>query len=459
MIEVKLINSPKRTGQSLAQHAARACYEGKLPGPGVKKRPDVKRQLLETGHHTTLEHGNYTFSVEGVSVGDVTFGFHYTTPYYNTDQRSGRYTADMFNSAGTSRIEALLDEVYPNLSNMDRNLAMAFVGRGIQLFHENLSAATEVAARWIREDRPRYPEKNIPGAAKKFAQEQLRAAIPVIFPTAFYYTVDLITLISQYRAAWKPGMRLALRKMVELVTADDPGIAYMFADVGTVFGDVAVDRVPFIQGDTCYPIYEPVSTLIDADEYYGDPPPREDIHPFDFLPVKPEYMTLRTLNLRTKETMSLTTMGQDQRHRSVRRSAANFTGQIYVPPLAREVGMDKSMALHQQEWLELRHFLDPALHVNLAPYGAVVSYVKSSDFASAIHDLVKRSCWQAQEEHYNKDIQVAPQIEARYPGHMLPKAMTAPCHRCKICGEGTRFCGRDMSTQDRGENYYPVRRV
>lgn len=453
MIEVKLINWPRRSAQSLAQHAARACYEGKLPGLGIRKRPSVKNQLVYTSHHTTLEHGSYTFSVEGVSVGDVTFGFHYTTPYYNTDQRSGRYTSDMFNNAGLKRIESLLEEVYPNLSRLDRKQVMAYVGRGMIHFHDNLPAAIEAAVRLIREERPRYPEKDIAMTAKKLAQEQLRSSIPIIFPTAFYYTVDLVTLVSQHRAAWKPGMRLALEKMVELVVAKDPQIAYMFK------GFSSEDKVPVINSDTCTPIYDPISELIDVDELYGDPPPREDIHPFDLLPVMPEYMGLRTLNLRTNETMSVTTMGQDQRHRSVKRSGAVFTGQVYVPPLAHEVGMDEDLVAIQQEWLELNSYLDPALHVNLAPYGAVVNYMKNSDFTAAIHDLVKRSCFQAQQEHYNKDIQVAPQIEAVYPGHLLPRTMVPPCFGCKICGEGSRFCGRDMTTQDRGENYFPRRLV
>ncbi len=451
-MRVTLINSPRLTAESMAQHAARTCYEAELPGRGMKKRPTVRGQLFGSGHHTTLEHGNYTFSVEGCSVGDVTFGFHYTTPWYNTDQRSGRYTSDMFNASGISRISDLLDTVYPESSAADRKMVLDFVEEGMVLFHENMPIATQEAAQLIREERPRASEKFIENNAKKLAQEQLRVAIPVIFPTAFYYTVDLVTLVTQYRAAWKPGMRLVLQKMVELVLAEDPKIGYMFGDIGEL------NKEPEFIGTSCKPVHDPISVVLDVDPYYGDPPPREDIHPIDFLPVKPEYLDLRTLNLRTCETMSVMTMGQDQRHRSVKRSEAKFTGEIYVPPIAQAIGMEKGIVQVQRNWMGLRDSLDPSLHVNLAPYGAMVTYVKSSDFASAIHDLSKRSCMKAQQEHFNKDIQIAPQIELLYPGHMLPRAMVPPCYGCKVCGEGDP-CGRDMTTQDRGENYFPRRRV
>lgn len=454
MIEVKLISTPSRSAESLAQHAARTCYESELPGPGMRKRPAVKDQLFDKGHHTTLEHGNYTFSVEGCAIGDITFGFHYTTPYYNSDQRSGRYTTDMFNPVGLSRIGDYLREVYPEVSHAESRQVLNYVGRGINLFHVYMPEAIKAVAEAIRDERPKASEKYIKNSAKKFAQEQIRSSIPVIFPTAFYYSINIVTLASLYRAPWKPGMRIVLQKMVDLVLANNPRIAYMFEGMGTTDQYIVHDGVTLTG---CR--YSPQSEVIRVDESCGNPPPREDIHPIDLLPVKPEYLSLKTDILETSERMSVATMGQDQRHRSVNRGNAFFTGEVYVPPIARAIGMEEGLIDISREWYDLRECLDPALHENLAPYGAVIRYTKSSNFAAAIHDLAKRSCWQAQEEHYNKDRQVRIGIAELYPEHMLLEAMVPPCYGCKICGEGDRFCCRDMTTQDRGEDYFPVRRV
>jgi thymidylate synthase ThyX len=455
-ITVSLVNWPRKTAWSLAQHAARTCYEAVLPGRGIRKRPNVKGQLLLPGHHTTLEHGSYTFAVEGIAVADITLGFHLTTPYYITDQRSGRYTKDMFNPSGLDRIAAMLGQVYPSLSEVDRAMVRAYTTRCMNTYQRYLPAAIDLAAAWIREDRPKLPEKKVMGMAESYAQEQLRMAIPVIFPTAFYFTVNAVTLASLYRAAWRPGMRVVLEKMVEVLLRKDPSAAFYFEiEMGQT------DWEPALESSEAVIQLQPSSLLVSVDECTDQPPSQLDTHPYDLLRIRPEYLGLTTKTILSDEEMSLAIMGQDQRHRSVRRSSPIFTGAVMAPPLVEGVGMAEDLLAIQREWLEYRDILPGSLFSGLAPYGAVVRYRKSSDLTAAIHDLGKRTCNCAQQEHYNKDVQLRADLAKRHPGHMLLQAMVPRCYGGDMkCAEGVRTCGRDIRAQlDPSTDYFGLRRV
>lgn len=456
-ITVKLENWPRKSARSLAQHAARTCYEATLPGLGVKKRPNVKAQLRDTGHHTTLEHGHYTFAVEGISVADITWGFHLGTPYYDTDQRSGRYTKDMFNESGIARIGDGVRMVYPELSEDHVRLVSDYVEDGMQVYKHYMPAAIELAEAWIREDRPKLPEKRVMGMAESYAQEQLRMAISTIFPTAFYFTVDGVTLASLYRAAWRPGMRLVLEKMVEEVLIKDRSASFFFE--GLELGQD--DWNPPIESCKARVLYEPSSLLLALDECNDSVPSQLDTHPYDLLRIRPDYLDLTTKQIVSNEAMSLAIMGQDQRHRSVRRGLPVLTGAVMAPPLVDGVGMTGDLLGIQRAWLNLKGELPESLVSALAPYGAVVSYTKASDFTAAIHDLGKRTCLTAQQEHYNKDVQLRKAIEARDPDHMLLKAMVPRCFGGDMrCAEGARTCGRDIRAQlDPTKDYFGSRRI
>ncbi|KKS92071.1 MAG: hypothetical protein UV67_C0011G0027 [Parcubacteria group bacterium GW2011_GWC1_43_12] len=95
MIRVELLAHTNVDPYELAQHAAGTCYQAKMPEFGQGKQ-DVKGRLFEKGHHTPLEHWSATFAIEGIAVSDVTFGLHLAHPFYNTDQRSGRFCGEMF---------------------------------------------------------------------------------------------------------------------------------------------------------------------------------------------------------------------------------------------------------------------------------------------------------------------------------------------------------------------------
>ena len=90
MIKVSLIANTNEIPVNLSSHAARTCYTSKVPEMGNVL--DVENSLFRTGHHTTLQHNYFTFNINGMSIASATFGLHLASPFYNSDQRSGRYS-------------------------------------------------------------------------------------------------------------------------------------------------------------------------------------------------------------------------------------------------------------------------------------------------------------------------------------------------------------------------------
>ena len=90
MIKVSLIAKTNELPLNLISHAARTCYTANVPEMGTTM--DVENNLFKTGHHTTLQHNFFTFNISGLSVSSTIFGLHLTHPFYNTDQRSGRFS-------------------------------------------------------------------------------------------------------------------------------------------------------------------------------------------------------------------------------------------------------------------------------------------------------------------------------------------------------------------------------
>ena len=89
-MRVQLLAKSDKKPLDLASHAARVCYT--LNQELLDKQLDVKGRLFDSGHHTTLQHTNFTFYIQDVPVTTVMFGLHLTSPYYNSDQRSGRFS-------------------------------------------------------------------------------------------------------------------------------------------------------------------------------------------------------------------------------------------------------------------------------------------------------------------------------------------------------------------------------
>lgn len=455
MISVKLISHTNVDPLELASHAALKCYQGEDPVWG--KTIDVENRLFAVGHHTTLQHFFLTFSIEGIAVGDITFGMHLTHPFYNSDQRSGRYCAKMFLEPDFAAIENYIKKFWPAVKADKRRSVMAYVKNGVGLYHKNIADATETAERFIRDERPFANEKYIEMNAPKIAQEQMRMFIPIIFPTGFDFTVNLTVLAAMFRVAWTPVLRDVTACMVTAVLEKFPELGFMFFEKDVLKEDWA----PALPKANSIKIkYKPVHKLrqIISGKDFTMPENRK-AHPVDLLPFDPGMMDNSGGELLSAIEISVATLGQDQRHRTIRRSQPGFTGGFYLPPIGRKLKLEKSAKDLMAEWLAVSQNLPDTLTVLLAPYGAMVKYEKSGSFNALIHEQAKRLCWCAQEEIYHAGRALRLEIGKKNGQRSkLLQIFEPPCYRTGKCAEGARYCGRDLSLRKTGD-YFPERKV
>ena len=468
-ITVKKIASTDKDPITLASHAARTCYSATVPELG--EIIDVDGRLVKTGHHSTLEHNYYTFNIDGIPVSSVIFGLHLTAPFYNTDQRSGRFSK-MYDNPDMGEIENIIYSYYPELWASDVNRITDFIKFGLDVYHHSKPYIDELARDAIKAERPHASDKYINQYAPKFAQEQLRMFISMIAPTALDYTIDLSAVGSFYRGACTRPMRDAMGQMVELVKKDQKNrrnrnpknadkntsdISYMFKDSARRTEDWAPD----------FPGYKGVKTAPECQliDYDYDDAAFKEINPrdmYDIWQYTPETMDNSMMYVRSRVHIDVgATYGQDQRHRSIKRSQPKFTGYFYLPPLLDAANLKPAADEFMQRYDEL--YQDPtfakSLMTMIAPYGLMVQYDKRADLNALIHEQGKRTCWCAQEAIYHISCDLREQLAEKIGGDAkLLKYITPPCLSMGKCPEGARCCGRDIVTALQS-GYFQKRRV
>jgi len=439
-IEVGLLGFTNIKPEESASHAALTCYQDSLPEVG--KLIDVKSRLFNVGHHTTLQHWYATFAIEGVSVGDVTFGLHLASQFYNTDQRSGRFCSAMFANPDFQALERYIREYWPEVKDEKISEIMDYLGFAINCYKEHLDVAVALSKKHLAKERPKLPEKSLEANCAKIAQEQMRMFIPIIFPTGLDYTLNLSGLMALWTSAWNSPMRAMTDMMRDLVLEKYPEISFMFNPEKRRKDDWSPK--PWKGGllGRCKDKPEYLLSDVIIGENFVTPN-SADMHPIDLLHFKPEMMDNSDSVIRAEVHISCATMGQDQRHRTIKRTKPSFTGFAYLPPLLDEIGLGKKLGWVMARWDAVSSDLPGTLRTILAPYGAMVSYKKTGDLNAIMHEMNKRLCWCTQEEIYHLSVQMREQILRSNPE--LEDLFSPQCIKSGSCGEGSRCCGRDLS--------------
>ena len=443
MISVDLIAQTNVDVTPLASYAAKVCYTAEPPQLG--QLIGVNERLFGPGHHTTLEHNHFSFLLNGLSVSSVLFGIHLNAPYYNSDQRSGRFSK-MYDAPDMNELSQNLKKLYPD---EDITQAIRFIQKGVDLYQMHIGPLTALAEKVIREDRPLANDKYVQMNGKKFAQEQLRVFISQAMPTALITTVNLSALAALWRVAWSPEMRFVTDLMKDAVLAVQPDIGYMF----DAEKRQNMNWSPEMRFDSVCVKTQPVCRLISADIQSNQFPKATDS--VDILPFSPLSMDNNVDHVRTEVELSCATMGEDQRHRSIHRSRPVLTGAFYVPPLVRMGGLEAEALAYMKEYANLRKILSAELMTTIAPYGVMAKYQKEAPLNALIHEQEKRLCWCAQEEISEIARQLKTQLQQIYPA--VADRLAPPCWKGG-CREGVRFCGRQVNKK-MVSDYFPRRRV
>ncbi|MEK9154775.1 MAG: FAD-dependent thymidylate synthase [Patescibacteria group bacterium] len=455
MIKVELINHGAINDAKLISFSAKGCYQPEKPIMG--ETMDIVGKLFKTGHHTTFQHGYFTFWIEDIAISDVTFGLHLVNPFYNTSQRSGRFCGKMFQNPDYEEISSYIKTYWPELDEEQLTLAIHFVRDGIVIYQKNLSKAVDFAKELIREERPFASEKYIDQNAPKFAQEQLRVFIPTIFPTALTYTANLSAIIAMHCSSWSPALIDISRKMMDAVISLYPETLEL-KKILEIVNEVkhSSKNLKWLPAEDIFHLtsairYNPSAILSPKDKDYSSKfrdaiiPPPEFMHPIDLLHFHPAFMENSVSRLESVVNISVATMGQDQRHRMISRGKPRFTGEFYLPPIPRMCGLTGEAIALITAWKCLFKQLPKSLALALVPYGAMVSYKKSGSLNAVAHELNKRLCWTAQEEIYHSALNLRKEISEKCGADSPLLAIFPPsCVRTGKCGEGDRYCGRDM---------------
>ena len=445
MIEVKLIAQTDKEPEDLISYSAKTCYTASMPKFG--ERINVENALFRTGHHTTLQHTFFSFELTNISVGAIYFGLHMTAPFYNTDQRSGRYSK-MYNNPDLDGIKSYILEYYPNLESIDD--VMEYIKMGLDIYAENIEEATENADKALREERPFVKDDYYKAQAPKVAQEKLRSFIPLISPTALVYTVNLSALAAYYRSAWSPEMRDVFKKMKDLVIEKHPNLSYMFEEHLMRDKDWSPKRDLSTITIKDGPEAKLIGYDIDEDSLNLDNISKDavDTNYFD-----PEKMNNNINTVKTEVEVSLATMGDNHRHRMVKRTAPELTGGFYLAEILQEIpGLKEKAILFMEKFRDICDKVPDTLASSITPYGAMVKYKKLADINALQHEQAKRSCWCAQEEIHWVSVLVRQALEKE--GFSKACEIFAPSCYSGKCVEGKRYCGRDLSTRGKPEFFH-----
>ncbi len=455
MIIVKKITATEMSLLDLSSYAALTCYNPEIPEIG--KRIHVKDRLFETGHHTTLQHNSYTFAIDGLAVADVTFGLHLAASFYNSDQRSGRFCIDMFKNPDYGQFESYIRTFWPDVSNTVVSEIIEYIQYGIGVFNCYQPTAVAIAKRLLQEERPHFPEKNLESTAEKIANEQLRNFISIIFPTGLIFTVNFSTLVAFWQSAWTPVMKHVMDKMVAIVVDGEPELKEFFREEDRIGKEwsvkIAMNEVYITAPRAFMP-----QVNVDFEKLFI--PPKAWQHPVDKLHFRPECMDNSIQRITFTEYVSVATMGQDQRHRTIQRGIPEFTREFYLAPLLQKLQLTSAAEELMQRWIKIIDVCPSTLAMNLAPYGAEIRYKKSAEINALLHESSKRLCWCAQEEIYNLALDVRKGLVAKLgDDNKLVQMLNPPCFADGKCLEGLRYCGRDIKLREHPDNYFVPRQV
>jgi thymidylate synthase ThyX len=480
---------------------ARTCYSGRGIVPDVELEDRwvaLARSLYQAGHHTTLQHAQFQFSLANVSR-HFLWAFLHSHPFYNSEQVSQRYVEVKPGNVAVPPLAGRALEIYR--AAVERQ--MADYRRLIELLTPVTADAFYARFPGRRAHAEKY-RKDI----QKRAQEVARYVLPIATFAYLYHTVSGITLLRYQRLCEQVDApeetRIVVGKMVRALLDHDPSYATILEEPLPVEATAEWQFLQARNGDgegTARDFRAEfdaaldgrVSRLVDwgarNEEVLADSVrevlaiPRASLSDDDAIgmALDPARNLLlgEALNLTThdkitralfhphytfRKRMSHAGDSQDQRHRMTPASRPALTAHVTGDPdyiVPRLVPEDpevervyrESMERSWEDMRAVRAAGAPAEHAQyLLPNAVAIRFTESADLLNLWHKHAMRLCWNAQEEIWQASLEEAIQVREVNPrigAHLLP-----PCtirHRAgqkPICPEGNRFCGERVWTMD-----------
>ena len=508
---------------ALTVAAAWSCYSArpaqvdnvlKLLDPALDAGDDLRparraraqrlyRDLFDAGHHTTFQHANFVFVLDGVSRLAIWSFFHHH-PHYNSEQVSQRYREVTGKVMTVPALTPRQDAVY-----------RAAVERAIEGYRRlTVLLAPDISARYGRVFPARAKAHGADAAARmadavqRKAQEVARYVLPLATPAHLYHTINGLTLLRYYVLANQLDVPAEVRYIVnamiaEVLRADPyflgaPGFPLDLQLLGAsdtlehqtlaaaraTLDGTADERffAEFDAGLGCYESrlvrYDPHAEHVLADAVravLGRPAeamPDNDALAAVLDPARNAYLghslflamnskLMQTLNhvpFTFQKRISGAEDAQNQRHRGTLSSAPVLAAHLRREPdvivphdiAASPAALEEYHATVRALWDAKNQLLDdgvaPEHALYLLPNSHRLRFYETGTLLTYYWKWVKRLCYNAQREIFDSARQETEQVRAVLPviGHHVsgpPCVQRARAGQKPICPEGERYCG------------------
>lgn len=196
------------------------------PGDEVRAKRRTRAQrlypdLFDAGHHTTFQHANFVFVLDGVSRLAI-WSFFHNHPHYNSEQVSQRYREVTGKTMVTPDLPEHLLKIYTDA--VERGLQG--YNRLVELLTPDLTARYSSVFPARAKGRGPEAEERVRNDVHKHAMEVARYVLPLATPAHLYHTINGLTLLRYYALANQldvpAEVRYIVNRMVEEVLKVDP---------------------------------------------------------------------------------------------------------------------------------------------------------------------------------------------------------------------------------------------
>lgn len=481
---------------------ARTCYNSRvITAEDVRRdeksrvlRDRIARETYAAGHHTTIQHATFQFSIENVSRQAI-WSFLHSHPFYNSEQVSQRYVEVKPGNFLVPNLVATHEMAYCGALESMMGCYRALIGLLIP----------KVSKEFFRifPARKRTPEKWALGMKKK-AQEVARYVLPIATFAHLYHTISGLTLHRYHRLCQQWDVptetRWLIKSMVSEVNKLDPlffrdiqdpipleeTLEYKALEEAGVIGISAGNARAFAREFdeslgafhsrlVDFKVNGPESIANGVRSVLGltraqmsDQAAIDRVLSPDKNSYVGESLVLTTTSKLTRalshahytfqKKLSHTADSQDQRHRMIPGSRPVLHAQfipnqidVIIPDLIEAVPEAKERFLETlgMTWKTIEQLLEAGVAAEFAlyllPNAFPIRFYESGDLLHLHHKWVHRLCYTAQEEIWRASLEEVQAVATVHP--TLVKYLQPPCTLRKqagitpYCPEGPRFCG------------------
>ncbi len=494
---------------------ARTCYSSRvITDDDVRKnlplRDKIAQSTYKAGHHTTLQHAHFEFTIDGVSRHALWSYFH-AHPFYNSEQVSQRYVE--------VKAGRVLRPSFDHLAHGERMNARydACVARQMDVYHQLIDLLGSTVGRLyfglFPARRREVVDKRWSGAMQKRAQEVARYVLPIGTHAHLYHTISGLTLHRYHRTALSHDCpsetKAVVDEMVRLVREFDPGFMSLLQDALPL--EQSLDAQVFTRANKTdddtrafvsefdHALAQRTSALVSMTQHpaamlgaclrevLGVPKAKLDddqavrllLDPKDnrllseqlsLLTLQKVSRVLEMVHVTFQKKLSHTADSQEQRHRMTPGARPLLSAQLtpniadYVLPViflqpdaaqAREVFEREMHAVFADVQFLAQHGASPEQWQYLLPNAVPVRFTETGSLLDLHHKWTTRLCYNAQEEIWRATLDEVEQVKDHAP--LLAEFLLPPCGqraRAEVgpfCPEGERFCGEPVWKKTRSQ--------